>query len=218
MAHRIEIGFKTGIRDALGEKIKRRITENLGIPVENVKTVDVYTIDGNLSMEELEVTASGPLCDHIIQHYAIDGSITRSFDWMIEVGFRPGVTDNVGKTAREAVELVFGKSAARPVAVYTSRQYILFGRLSGEDAERIAANLLANDLIERYDVVDGKTWDPAIGMPPFVPRVTGIDRPHTAEINLAVDDQSLVAISNEGVLALTLEEMKILQAYMKDET
>ena len=226
MAHRIEIGFKSGIRDALGEKIKRRITDHLGFPVAAVRTVEVYTIEGAFSPEDLAAIAVGPLCDPIIQQYAVDCGIARTFDWLIEVGFRPGVTDNVGKTAREAIELLFGKSIDQQtpnqqtiglIAVYTSRQYILSGPLSKEDAEKIAASLLANDLIERYDVIDGKTWDPARGLTPYVPKVGGVDHPQTVRINLNVDDQALVAISNEGVLALTLGEMKILQAYLNDE-
>ena len=216
MAHRIEIGFNPGIRDASGEKVRRRITENLGIPVEAVKTAEVYTLEGDFSFEELTAIASGPLCDPIIQHYTIDSGVARSFDWLIEVGFRPGVTDNVGKTAREAIEILFDASRKGSFSVYTSRQYILYGRLSREDAERIASNLLANDLIERYDIVDGKTWDPGRGIAPYVPKVTGVDHPRTLEIDLNVDDRTLLAISNEGVLALTLEEMKILQAYLKD--
>jgi len=46
MAERIEISFKDGIRDALGEKIRRKIIEHLNIRVEAVKTIEVYTIDG----------------------------------------------------------------------------------------------------------------------------------------------------------------------------
>ncbi|MBM4272685.1 MAG: hypothetical protein FJ139_11115, partial [Deltaproteobacteria bacterium] len=61
MADRIEIGFKEGIRDALGEKVKRRIIEHLRINVESVKTVDVHTIDGNLTRDELELVIRGPL-------------------------------------------------------------------------------------------------------------------------------------------------------------
>ena len=33
MANRIEIGFKKGIRDALGEKVRRRIIEDLHISI-----------------------------------------------------------------------------------------------------------------------------------------------------------------------------------------
>jgi len=217
MAHRIEIGFQAGIRDALGEKIKRRIKEHLGLPVDAVQTVEVYTVEGVFSADELTAIASGPLCDPVIQQFTIDRGIAQAFDWLIEVGFRPGVTDNVGKTAREAIDLLLGKSAARPVAVYTSRQYILSGALTGQDAERIASSLLANDLIEHYHLIDGRNWNPARGMAPYVPRIAGADHPHTAEIDLQVDDQVLMSISSEGVLALTLEEMKILQAYLKDD-
>ena len=120
MANRIEIGFRQGIRDALGEKIKKRIIEHLRIHVDSVTTIEVYTIDGDLTPGDLEAAARGPLSDPVIQEYAIDRGLARGFDWLIEVGFRPGVTDNVGKTAAEAIALLTGK----PVRVYTSRQYV----------------------------------------------------------------------------------------------
>ncbi|MCX5839289.1 MAG: AIR synthase-related protein [Deltaproteobacteria bacterium] len=221
MAHRIEIGFKKGIRDALGEKIRKRIIDHLRIPVDSVQTIEVYTIDGPLAPEELGEAARGPLSDPVIQETAIDQGIARGFDWLIEVGFRPGVTDNVGKTAGEAIALLTGK----PVRVYTSRQYVIHGirdrcaldTLTRMDAERIASELLANDLIQRYDILDGKTWDPARGIKPYVPRVMGENRPRTEEIDLSVSDAELVRISQERVLALSLEEMRILRDYLKND-
>ncbi len=44
MVCRIEVGFKTGMRDALGESIKKRIVEDLHINVDSVRTIEVYTI------------------------------------------------------------------------------------------------------------------------------------------------------------------------------
>ena len=392
MAHRIEIGFREGIRDALGEKIKRRINEHLHLPVEAVRTVEVYTLDGEFSREELERAAAGPLSDAVTQRYAIDAAVaaarpaaeaaaettgftadaavaaagktatlpgangakaagetaaaatvTRAaalaagsdpqtaataeaprpvpaagaaptadspaaeaawdFDWLIEVGFRPGVTDNVGKTAREAIAVLLGiptggaaapgiaataasatalssppaapgaadglltgdysdslsvdkdndstaagaptatatpredrpsgaageaasapasdhaaapAPAPRPFRVHTSRQYLLRGALSRDEAERVASQLLANDLIERYEVVARADWDPVRGLPPFVPRVTGAERPTTELIDLDVTDEALSAISNDRVLALTLEEMQLLRDYFRN--
>jgi phosphoribosylformylglycinamidine synthase II len=222
MANRIEIGFKRGIRDALGEKIRKRIIEDLRIPVDSVRTIEVYTLDGPLAPEELEGAARGPLSDPVIQEAAIDRGIARDFDWLIEVGFRPGVTDNVGKTAGEAISLLTGK----PVRVYTSRQYLIRGigdgcapgAITRTDAERIASELLANDLIQRYDIMNGKTWNPTAGIKPYVPRVLGEDRPHTEEITLDVSDAELIRISQDRVLALTLEEMRILRDYLRDDT
>ncbi|MDI6776521.1 MAG: AIR synthase-related protein [Syntrophales bacterium] len=217
MADRIEIGFKEGVRDALGEKVRRRIVEHLQIHIDEVETIEVYTIDGQLTGEELKKVATGPLSDPIIHDFAINMGLADRFDWLIEVGFKPGVTDNVGKTAREAIELLLGKPSEHLAGVYTSRQYVIRGPIGRTDAEKIASALLANELIERYEIVNGRTWDREKGMTPYVPRVVVADLPKTEEIGLDVDDQSLLRISNERVLALNLEEMKALRDYLKDE-
>ncbi len=217
MADRIEIGFRAGIRDALGEKIRRRIVEHLGVRVEGVKTVEVYTIDGGLSADELRRAAGGPLSDPVIQEFSINHPLMDRFDWLIEVGFRPGVTDNVGKTAREAVGLLLGKRSSDAPPVYTSRQYAIEGNIGRKEAETIATSLLANELIERYEIIDGSRWDRTKGIAPYVPRVAGIDRPQTEEIDLDVDEGTLARISNERVLALTLAEMKTIRDYLNSE-
>ncbi|MFA4917058.1 MAG: AIR synthase-related protein [Syntrophales bacterium] len=217
MADRIEISFKEGIRDALGEKIRRRIIEHLQISVDEVKTIEVYTIDGQFTGEELQMAATGPLSDPIIQDFTINRGMADHFDWLIEVGFKPGVTDNIGRTAREALHLLFEKSAEHLMGVYTSRQYLIRGSISRMDAARIASALLANELIERYEIIEGRIWDRDKGVTPYVPRVVVADHPETEEIDLNVDDQALLMISNERVLALNLAEMKTLRDYLKGE-
>jgi phosphoribosylformylglycinamidine synthase II len=217
MADRIEIGFKEDIRDAHGEKIKKRIVEHLHITVASVKTVEVHTIEGNLTAGELAMAAAGPLSDPIIQNFSINSGLADRFDWLIEVGYRPGVTDNVGKTAKEAIGLLLENPSERLRGVYTSRQYVIEGSISREDAERIASSLLANDLIERYTIVDGKSWDRQKGMSPHVPRVIGEDHLIVAGIDLDVSDNILLNISSERVLALNLDEMKALRNYLRNE-
>ena len=90
MAHRIEVGFKEGVRDALGEKIKKRIIEDLNIPVENVKTIDVYTIDAALSKEQLNFLGENLFADPVIQEFNVDKPLAKNFNWLVEVGFKPG--------------------------------------------------------------------------------------------------------------------------------
>lgn len=217
MPHRIEITFKEGIKDALAERIKRKIREHLGFNVEQVRIINVYTIDGELSPEELKAYASGPLCDPIVQEYSIDIPLARRFDWLIEVGFRPGVTDNVGKTAREALILLLGAPPDRQFGVYTSKQYLLNGQISRQDVEHIASDLLANDLIERYEIVEGRTWDPEKGFKIFIPKVTSDKAPKVEEIDLEIDDEALEWLSTERVLALSVEEMKAIRDYLRRE-
>ncbi len=218
MADRIEVGFKEGIRDALGEKTRKRIIDNLALPVTKVATIEVYTIAGGLSAAELDDAAAGPLSDPVIQEYTINRPLAKNFDWLIEVGFRPGVTDNVGKTAREAITLLLGENIGeRKVNVYTSRQYLISGEISSADAERIAADVLANDLIERYQVVGSGDFDFNRGIPAYVPQVAGKDEILVEEIPLAsLDADALVKISQEKLLALNLEEMQELQRYYQN--
>ena len=216
MVHRIEICFIDGIRDALGEKTKRNIVDNLGINVAEVRTVEIYTIEGDISGTELEEIARGPLADPIIQRYRIDGACIDRFDWMIEVGFRPGVTDNVGKTATDAVCLLLGRKNA--IRVYTSRQYVITGNLARTAVERIASDLLANDLIQRYEIIDGSTWDSAVGITPYVPRVVIDDAPTVEAIDLNVSDEQLQDISNRRVLALTIDEMKVIRDHFRNDS
>ena len=219
MVNRIEVGFKRGVRDALGEKVRRRIVEHIHLDVEKVSTVDVFTVEGDLGKGELKAIARGPLSDPVIQRYAVNKGLAEDFDWLIEVGFRSGVTDNVGKTAREAIELFLGESLGeRAIAVYTSRQYAVSGRVGREGAERIASGLLANDLIERYEVVSGRDWDREKGMPAYVPKVVGENDILVAEIDLHVSDDELLGISSERLLALNLEEMKAIRRYFRDDT
>jgi phosphoribosylformylglycinamidine synthase subunit PurSL len=218
MADRIEVGFKEGIRDALGEKTKKRIIDNLALAVEKVATIEVYTISEGLSTAQLYEVAAGPLSDPVIQEYSINQPLAKDFHWLIEVGFRPGVTDNVGKTAREAIELLLGENAGeRKINVYTSRQYLIAGQISKADAQQIAAGLLANDLIERYQVIAADDFDFNRGLPAYVPQVMGKEEIKVEEIPLAsFPADALVKISQEKLLALNLEEMQALQRYYQD--
>ncbi len=215
MAHRIAIGFKDAIRDPHGEKIKRKIVEHLHIIVEQVRVIEVYTIDGHLDAAELELCAGNPLSDPIIQNYAIDQQLAEQFDWLIEVSFRPGVTDNIGKTAREAIALLLDRALSEIPLVYTARQYLLKGPLGRHEASRIAQDLLANELIERFQVISADEWIDQREKPPRAPRVEVEDELRVEEIDLAVPDDKLLDISTSRTLALNLFEMKILRDYFR---
>jgi len=217
MAYRVEVGLKRNIRDARGEKIKRRIMDDLKIPIEAVRTVDVYTVDASLSDEDMEKVATGPFLDPIIQDYSVGKPLEQAgFDWAIEVGYKPGVTDNVGRTAREAVEILLQRKLNPGDGVYTSVLYFLKGTLARNQAESIATGLLANTLIQRFEIKDRDSWDPAVGMGVTVPKVSAKNQVRVEELNLQVSDEELLRISSRRVLALSLKEMKALQQYAKD--
>ncbi|HEY6873513.1 MAG TPA: phosphoribosylformylglycinamidine synthase subunit PurS [Geobacteraceae bacterium] len=216
MAHRIEIALKDTMRDPRGERIKGEIEHFLHLPVTRVRTIDVYTVDTHLSDAELVKVASEPFSDAVIQTWSIDAPAATGFDFLVEVGYRPGVTDNVGRTAREAIEYITGRTFQPGEGVYTSVQYLISGNLARADAERIATELLCNTLIQRFQVLDAATFATQGGMPLYVPKVTGESRAEVREIDLNVSDEELMRISRDGVLALTLDEMRIIQGHYRD--
>ncbi len=217
MANRIEAALKEGVRDARGERIRREIEHFLHLTVEEVRTLDVFTLDSALDRSELELAAAGPFSDPVIQNWSIDRPLAAGFDFAVEVGFRPGVTDNVGRTAREAVEYLTGRPFVKGENVYYSVQYLLkSSRLTGTDVEKIATGLLCNTLIQRYSILSAADFLAGGGFPAIAPKVTGETKAEVREIDLEVSDEELMQISKDGVLALTLDEMKIIQGQYRD--
>lgn len=216
MVHRIEVGFKGGIKDAPGGKVKKGVAENLGIAVENVRTIEVFSIDAGLSAAQLDALGKDLFCDPIIQEFAVDLPLACDFDWIIEVGLKPGVTDNVGKTAKDAIEEILKIKFTPEQAVYGSRQYLISGKeLTREDMDHIAKGLLANDLIQGWLIFDRAGYKEArknIG----VPQVTLARQPGVTKIDLNVSDENLIKISKERKLALNLLEMQKIRNYFCD--
>ncbi len=213
MGSRIEVAFKKEIRDAFGEGIKKRIIEDLHINVESVRRIEVYTIDASLSSEEISLLGQKVFTDPVIQNYS-NKPLADDFTWLIEAGYRPGVTDNVGATAKKACEDVL-KTTLR--GVYFSRQYLIRGDIKKEEVERIAGGLIANGLIERWEIISHKEWDKEKGISLPLPVVKGKHEPSISEINLDVSDNELKEISRQRLLALNLSEMKTIREYFMDK-
>ncbi|HHI96426.1 MAG TPA: phosphoribosylformylglycinamidine synthase, partial [Thermodesulfatator atlanticus] len=137
MLARIEVALKPALKDALGEKTARRMREDLGLRVEACRTIRVYLVEANLTEDELVAFATGPLCDPVTEIYAVEKPLAPvfGFDWLIQVGFRPGVTDNEGRVAREALALLLGRRLDEEENVYFLRQYLVQGELSRQEAE-----------------------------------------------------------------------------------
>ena len=132
MAFRIEIALKRGVRDPRARGVVAKARKFLRLPVGACQTRDVYKVDVPLSPKELRKVKNA-FTDPVIARSAIGRLPAPSFDWLIEVGFKPGVTDNVGRTAREVVRDVLDRELTHEEDVYTSVQYFLPGtNLSAE--------------------------------------------------------------------------------------
>ncbi len=228
MPHRIEVALKLHLQDPQGLKTARQCREDLKLEVSGIRTIKAYLVDIDLSEEQLRAVAEGPFSDPVIQVAAINRPLALelakkrdfSWDWLIECGFRPGVTDNEGRTAREALELVLGRKPGLDQGVYTSTQYCIKGELTYDQVEKLAKGLLANDLIQRTTIVSRNTlsevWSEKQSPFHAVPKVRDKASVEVKEIDLSVlTDKELVAMSKDRVLALNLKEMKQIREYVQ---
>lgn len=213
MVSRIEVTLKTGVDDPTGSSVRRRILEDLKISsVSEVRTASAYTIEADLKQEEMQKIASEIFTDAVTSHVTVNQPCIREgFAYAVEVGFKPGVTDNVGGTAKEAIEDCLGKKLQG--GVYTSRVYFLHGKITWEEADRIANEMLANGLIERWKVLDAKQYE---GLKPSAPKVQLMQTPPVQNISLELSDEQLVALSKKRLLALSLEEMGKIRGHFAD--
>ncbi len=214
MIQRLIVALKSGEVDATGECRKKDIENFLKMKVDSVETRRVYTIDADLSKEELDLLVRDLFVDSITQYSSKE---TDDFDWLIEVGYKPGVTDNVGRTSKNvAIPDVIKRKLKEEEGVYTSTQYLIRGKdLSRKNIEKIGTELLANQITESIRVM---SHDEIKEVLPFELPIIRDERGISVRTyDLEVSDEELVEISRKGVLALSLDEIKKIRAYFQRE-
>jgi phosphoribosylformylglycinamidine synthase len=212
MNYRIEISPLQRWRDTRGEGIKKQIADFLKINVDQVRTRDVYTVSADITDADAAKVAR-ELANPILQSSSVGETPAGGCDWLVSVGFRPGVTDNVGRTAHEAIGDIVGRKLRDDEHVCSSVEYMITARIDRAAVENIAHRLLANELIETVRIFDGAEL--GNGIPIFLPVITSSHQAVTREYNLEVSDAELQEISRKGILALTLAEMKVIQNYFR---
>jgi phosphoribosylformylglycinamidine synthase len=105
---RIEVTYKDGIKDVPGERLKEKALKDLGFHISSARVVDVYTIEAGFEPKVLDILKTDAFVDPIIQVARLNEPTPMHGQWAIEVGFKPGVTDNVGRTAKEVIEAISG--------------------------------------------------------------------------------------------------------------
>jgi phosphoribosylformylglycinamidine synthase len=215
--------------DAAGSSTRKRIFSDLDIALTEVRTIDVYTIDKSLTAEQLERIRAEIFTDPLTQESAVGRPLAEDFDFAIEVGFLPGVTDNVGNTSRGAVEELLKVDFSEGENIYSSRQYLLKGALTIEQVNRIAG-FLHNPLIQRVQVKSYREFKDADGMELIVPKVKLQASERVDEVELDIPDPELEKLGKEGILdhkskdgreirrgplALSLNELHVIREHFR---
>lgn len=220
MLYRIEAGLHPHLDDTVGRKTAAHIAKALNISVGLIRQNRVFTVSGLSQTEVEKLVAEAIWHDPVLQTAALTPLPTlpeQPFDWVLEVGFRPGVTDNEGRTARDTAALVLHKER-RSIAVYTAIQYRIASStatpLSLATVENIARNLLCNELIQRFQIKSAAEWLAQPGFSAQAAQVSGTVDDSVNTIALStMDDAALMQISRDNTLALNIDEMRTIAAY-----
>ncbi|MBI4363530.1 MAG: phosphoribosylformylglycinamidine synthase [Candidatus Doudnabacteria bacterium] len=219
------IDIKTLISDARG-KVAQKNFENLGLKgkIKSVTIVDSYLVDKRMKLTDYKKAAS-VLTNPQVEHFHINTTNPpHKFDWVIEIGYLPGVTDNIGHTAKETIEDLLKKKFKRDEHVYASQLFFITGKLNEEEVKKIASSLY-NPLIQRAEVKSYRQFVKNKGMGRKIPKVVLKPKKLVTQVNLDVNNEELAKIGKQGIanadgtrrgpLALDLFYMKAIQKHFE---
>lgn len=153
----IEVAFSDESLDSYGFTVKNDVSEELGIGgIKSVQSTELYYLETypEIGDERLAEMAEKVFTDPLVQKFSVNENIFPEFDFFIEVKFHEDVTDNAGIVALEGIEDFYGKKFSGRVR--TAKRFYFRGNISARETERIAKELLANEVIETFSVVRGK--------------------------------------------------------------
>ncbi len=220
VTRRIEVLPRIGgaFIDSRGESIQRQLSKDHGVVIGTVRSTLGYLIEGESNTEHLEQAAHDLFSDPIIEDVVIDssfvseGAFPSDPEISILIGFKPGVTDNRGQAAIDGYRTLFPECA--DVLISTTIGYYFWGTSPDLDADWLAGQLY-NPLIERAVISDRRAsnspW-PHLSFPSQPPLI----QHGPATIDLEISDDSLIRISEDGILSLSLAEMKVIQSHYRD--
>ncbi len=212
---RIEVFYKKN--DPRCEALSVKLN-NLGFPLGKIYMSDNYLINTPLEEGDSEKIAD-MLSNPVIQDFRVNLSyVPENFSHAVEIGFLPGVTDNVAHTVRESIEDLLGQELHRERSVFSSRSYF-FCDIDDEVARGVVAEL-HNPLIERARIVTAPEFS---GFGNEIPIVQISTSTIADEVNLNIPPEELAVIGKEGIansdgtrrgpLALDMESMNAIKEY-----
>ena len=212
-----------GLTDARGESIKAMLQSDYSISVNSVRVILGYQVKSNISEKEAERAIYDLFADPIIEFGDLNQSLIdnkklfpKSPEIAVTVGFKPGVTDNAGQAGLDGLMTIFPE-VTKESQVSTTMTYLFWG-VPNDISPTWLTGKLHNQMIERASISDRKqclksNW-PKLDFPE---RPALMEQP-SATVNLEVSDEELIEISEKGLLALNLEEMKAIQANYRNPT
>ena len=200
---RIEVFLKDECIDLNAKQAKDAISSKLGLDL-SCDYADVYTIEDNLQVQEVEKIAKEILIDPVIHTFSINKS---SFEncWRFEVYPLSGVEDHISKTAENAVYDAFGMN----IGIHHSRLYSVLGDIERVDAE-IISTCFYNPSIEHCFI-----FGPLEPVQISIPKTDFKADLKVESILLPVSEPKLKKLSDDRLLNLSGSELRVIRRHFR---
>lgn len=211
---RIEVFYKSKYKDGRALRLASSLKTHFNINIKNLKIIDVFIIQGHeLSREEVLETFADPVAQDIYINSFYSGKDT-AWDIIAEITYKPGVTDPVAITARDALKNNLNIKSG--INIQTARQYLIKTDTPRMKYSDVTGSLY-NPLIQNSTVIDKEKWNNNI-RPPMEYNYHVKESPLKVEtFNLSeMDNKSLKQLSKERLLALSIEEMMSIKNQFSD--
>jgi len=211
-----------GLPDARGDSVKGMLASNYGVEVGAIRVILRYQVKAALTAGEAERAVYDLFADPVMEQGSVSGHLLddpslfpNAPHIVIQAGFKPGVTDNAGQAGLDGLLTIFPHLAGA-AAVATSRTYAFWGVPEEVDPVWLASKL-HNPMIERAAIAKRDDCEAAQWPALDFPDQPALEQTAPAVVDLEVSDERLIEISETGLLALNLNEMKTIQAHYRDE-
>ncbi|MCP3900483.1 MAG: phosphoribosylformylglycinamidine synthase, partial [Desulfobacteraceae bacterium] len=211
----IEVALKPDLIDAEASALKKKAFDYFGIKIIDARVVNLLTIESEFSQNDLENIQQKIFTNPVTQISSLT-PLPIDFDYLIWVGFRPGVKDNQGSTAVEAIEDLLKIKFNSEHGVYTSKRYCLKGdSLNRKQVEEIAKELLANEIIQQWKVFSKEEWEKDEAKS-IKPAKVVLNHDPVFDIISMGSDEELQKISDKRNLALNPRDIPVIREYFND--
>jgi phosphoribosylformylglycinamidine synthase subunit PurSL len=190
-------------------------------PPLTLRTAQLYRLTGNVTPIQIDQLRKQLLVDPVVQ----EAKYIRKTDntTIVDVFFLPGVTDTLAESVLMGARML---GITELDHVETGQRYMLDERLSESEVRAIAEALLYNPVIQHYELHRAGERVGTRFIAPISDEenidlgalVRSFDASPVRHIPLStMTDAQLLTLSKEGLLALNLDEMRVIQQYYSEQ-
>ncbi len=219
---------KPGFPDGRAVRTLEELRTAVKTHVQSVTIGDVYIVEGVADLDA--GVAERAFCDAVCQAIEIDApgpaksgrsGARPGWRYLIEIAYRPGVTDPVALTAREALELELGRRLEPGAVVQTARRYFIAGGLMKDLELSAIFEVLHNPLVQQATMLTVSEWSNGKRPPARYPvvevaAISGSEAVERFDV-AAMNAEELAELSRQRLLALSEAELEAVAAYYRSE-